>query len=236
MASTITAGEVQSLAAFSTPTICNAIERFNLRLRNEGYMNGTLVNRRPKVQPMVGYAITVQMRAEKPPVKGFSYPDRNDWWDIIANSPSPKIIVIQDTDTQPGVGSVTGEVHAAIFKALGCVGIVTNGAVRDLDALEALNMHIYAGSVSPSHAYAHIADIGKPVVIGSMSVQTGDLLHGDQHGIVNIPSAIVQDIPKMAHAILEHEHSITDFCASSGFSIPALRGLVKAINEESVGS
>lgn len=236
MTSLLTSAEVQALAAFNTPTICNAIERFNLRLRNEGYINSTRIHRCPEAHPMVGYAITVQMRTEKPPVKGLSYPDRNDWWDIIASCPGPKVMVIQDTDGHVGAGSVTGEVHAAIFKALGCVGLVTNGAVRDLDALEAMNMHLYAGGLSPSHAYAHIVDIGKPVVIGAMSVQTGDLLHGDAHGIVNIPHGIVPEIPQVAQSILRREQSLTDFCASSHFSIPALRELMQTINTESVGS
>jgi len=222
----ITAAELEMLAALSTPAVCNAIETFNIRLRNEGYMDGSIMNRLPKLQPMIGYAVTVRMRTDKPPVKGFTYPDRNDWWDMIAASPGPKIIVIQDTDKLPGAGSVTGEVHASVFKALGCVGIVTNGAVRDLDALDAMKMHVYSGSVVPSHAYAHVVDIGVPVQIGNMTIENGELLHGDRHGIVKIPLAVAADIPAAALEILNRERGIVSFCASPEFSVEKLREMV----------
>lgn len=224
----LTSAELETLAALSTPTVCNAIEAFNIRLRNEGYMDGTIVNRLPKLQSMVGYAVTVQMRTDKPPVKGFSYPDRSDWWDLIASSPSPRIIVIQDTDKLPGAGSVTGEIHASIFKALGCIGIVTNGAVRDLDAIDAMQLYVYSGSVVPSHAYAHIIDIGMPVEIGNMTIENGELLHGDRHGIVKIPLKIASDLHAAALKILNRERSISRFCNSPEFSVQKLREMVTA--------
>ncbi|MDE3017009.1 MAG: RraA family protein [Pseudomonadota bacterium] len=222
----LTSDQLAALAALSTPTVCNAIETFNVRLRNEGYMDGSIINRTPQLAPMVGYAVTVRMRTDKPPVKGFTYSDRNDWWDAIVELPHPRIIVIQDMDRIQGAGSVAGEIHAAIFKALGCVGIVTNGAVRDLDELEAMEMHTYSGGIVPSHAYAHIIDIGVPVEVGNMMIENGDLLHGDRHGIVNIPSEITPDIHVMALKILARERTVTNLCASPEFSIEKLRRLV----------
>lgn len=222
----LSAAELEALVALSTPTVCNAIETFNIQLRNEGYVDGSIINRLPKLQPMVGYAVTVKMRTDKPPVRGFSYPDRNDWWDMIAASPAPRIIVIEDTDRRPGVGSVAGEIHASIFKALGGIGIVTNGAVRDLDALAGLDLHVYSGNVVPSHGYAHIVDIGMPVAIGNMSIETGDLLHGDRNGIAKIPLKIAADIHLAARTILNREREVTRFCGSAEFSIGELREMV----------
>lgn len=218
--------QLKALASLSTPAVCNAIETFNIRLRNEGYMDGSIQSRTPGLPPMVGYAVTVRMRTDKPPVKGFSYPQRHDWWDSILALPEPRVIVIEDMDDLKGAGSVAGEVHAAIFKAFGCTGIITNGAVRDLSELALMGMHAFSGSVVPSHAYAHIADIGMPVEVGNMRVENGDLLHGDRHGIVKIPSAVAGYIHTEAVRILERERIVTGFCGSPDFSVEKLRALV----------
>jgi len=93
---------------------------------------------------------------------GYIY-DRTDWWKEILAVPAPRIVVIQDVDANPGLGAFVGEVHAHILQALGCVGVVTNGAVRDLNAIEGSGFQVFAGNVSVSHAYAHVFDFGGPV-------------------------------------------------------------------------
>lgn len=230
MDASLTAAQIEQLASLTTPTVANAIETFKLRLRTEGYTNCNISNRLPRPQPMIGYAVTMRMRTDGPPTKGMSYPDRSDWWDMVAGLPSPKVLVIQDEDKPAGLGSAGGEIHGAIFKALGCVGIVTNGAVRDLDALDAMRMHVFSGSVCASHAYAHVISIGTPVEIGGLTVNSGDLLHGDQHGIVTIPHAIAA-----AHKILQHERTIINLCTSPDFSIDKLRRVVATINKLNTG-
>lgn len=231
----ITPQQLEALATLSTPTVANAIESFKIRLRNEGYINNAALNQLPKAQPMVGYAVTIKMRTDGPPPKGSTYPNRSDWWDMIASLPSPKIMVIQDADKYIGVGSLAGEVHGAIFKALGCIGIVTNGAVRDLDALQAMNLHVYSGHLSPSHAYAHIIDVGEPVELFGHTIRSGDLLHGDRHGIVNIPHYIAENVHGAALKMLQHERRIIDFCSAENFSIGKLRELVSALNDLNTG-
>lgn len=232
----LTAQQLEALAALSTPTVANAIETFKIRLRNEGFINNVIANRLPKLQPMVGYAVTMRMRTDGPPPKGSTYPNRSDWWDTIAALPNPKIMVIEDADKYVGVGSLAGEVHGAIFKRLGCIGIVTNGAVRDLDALEAMRLHVYSGHLSPSHAYAHIIDVGGPVELYGVRIQSGDLLHGDQHGIVTIPHGIAANVHIAALKILQHERKILEFCAAEDFSIEKLRELVIAMNDLNTGA
>ena len=118
------------------------------------------------------------------------YPDRTDWWDYILSLPAPRVVVVQDVATKVGLGSLLGAVHVNILRALGCVGAVTNGAVRDLPAAEKLGFQLFAGSVSVSHAYVHIVEFGTPVEIGGLKIQSGDLLHGDLHGVQSIPSDI----------------------------------------------
>ena len=110
---------------------------------------------------MVGYAVTGKIRTAATPTVVHGCYDRTDWWNHLLTVPKPRVIVVQDIDKQPGLGAFLGEVHANILRALGCVGAVTNGAVRDLPAVEAIGFNLFAGHVAVSHAYAHIVDSGR---------------------------------------------------------------------------
>ena len=117
---------------------------------------------------MVGYAATGRIRTASPPMTHRCYYDRMDWWNYVASLPEPRVMVLQDADPKPGVGAFVGEIHATIGVALNCVGCVTNGAVRDLPAVEAMGFQLFAGNVSVSHSYAHIIEFGEPVEIGGL--------------------------------------------------------------------
>ena len=194
--SVLRAVDFEKLRALDTCRVSNAIERLDVRLRNEGFIVDTVQCRFPHFTPMLGYAATGRIRTAAPPMTGQRcYYDRLDWWTYVASIPEPRVIVLQDVDHKPGVGAFVGEVHANIGLALNCVGCVTNGAVRDLPVVEALGFHLFAGSVSVSHSYAHITEFGEPVEIGGLKIRPGDLLHGDRHGVLTIPAEIGADIP-----------------------------------------
>jgi regulator of RNase E activity RraA len=137
---------------------------------------------------------------------------------------------LQDLDEPPGIGAFLGDVHAAILRALGCVGYVTNGAVRELPRVKDLGLHVFAGNVSMSHAYAHIFDFGSKVTVGGLEVQPGDLMHGDRHGILTVPKEIASEIPAVAARLLESEKEVIDFCRSQEFSVDKLRHVVKGLS------
>ena len=188
--------DLESLRAIDACTVSNAIERLNARMRNEGFITGAVRCLFPDLGPMVGYAATGRIRTVSPPMTHRCYHDRMDWWTYVASLPKPRVLVIQDADPKPGMGAFVGEIHGAICGALDCVGCVTNGAVRDLPALKAQNYQLFAGHVSVSHAYAHIIDFSEPVEIGGLRIQSGDLLHGDRHGVLNIPLEIAAKHPR----------------------------------------
>jgi regulator of RNase E activity RraA len=112
--------------------------------------------------------------------------------------------------------------HAAILKALGCIGYVTNGAVRELPSVHAMGLQLFAGNVAVSHAYAHIFDVGASITVGGMEVRPGDLLHGDRHGVLTIPLQIASAIPVVAAEMQRTEQKVIDFCRSSAFSVAKL--------------
>jgi regulator of RNase E activity RraA len=178
---------------------------------------------------MVGFAATMKIRGASPPTGARAYVEHTDWWDHILSIPAPRVVVVQDVDSPPGLGAFLGEVHANILRALQCVGAVTNGSVRDVPAVENMGFPFFAGSLSVSHSYIHIVETGGPVEVGGLTVRPGDLLHGDVHGIQSIPVGIVPRIPEAAKALLRRERALIALCRSPEFSLEKLRAAVDAI-------
>jgi 4-hydroxy-4-methyl-2-oxoglutarate aldolase len=223
----LTDSELDALREFDTCMVANAVETYNLRLRNTGFTDASIRCMFTDAPPMVGYAVTACLRSGEPPMKGGTFRDRSDFWHSIQNVPAPRILVLEDMDRPPGRGAFLGDVHASILRALGCVGYVTNGAVRELPSVRTTGVQVFAGSVAVSHAYAHIFDIGSKVSVGGMDINPGDLLHGDQHGVLNIPLEIAGDVPRVATAMKLQERMVIDFCRSSTFSIAQLSEIMK---------
>jgi 4-hydroxy-4-methyl-2-oxoglutarate aldolase len=218
--------EFRSLKALDSCAVANAIERFHVQLRNEGYTEDGVTCRFPEMPPVLGYAMTLKVRSGAPPTKGKVFFENTDWWNVLLAVPSPRILVVQDVDRTPGVGALVGEVHAAILQSLGCVGVVTNGAVRDLFRIQPLGFQMFSGSLSVSHAYSHLIRIGGAVQIGGLEISPGDLLHGDLHGIVRVPKELASRIPATAAALRQKEKEIIAYCQSPAFTVEGLRGLL----------
>jgi 4-hydroxy-4-methyl-2-oxoglutarate aldolase len=221
--------DFDALRRLDTCTVSNAIEAFKLRLRNAGFANSRVRCVFEDLPPMVGYAATARLRSGEPPITG-SYHDRTDWWNSILRVPAPRIAVLQDLDEPPGVGAFLGDMNAAILRALGCVGYVTNGAVRELPRVRDMGLHLFAGNVAVSHANAHIFDFGSPVNVGGLEVRPGDLLHGDRHGLLTVPKEIAAEIPPVAARLREGEQRVIDSCRSQEFSVEKLRQALKVLS------
>jgi regulator of RNase E activity RraA len=232
MKAPLTPEQLEALRRLDTCTVANAIETFHQRLRNEGFVDHTVHCLFPRLQPMLGYAATIKIRGSAPPTAGSSYPDRTDWWDYILSLPTPCVVVAQDVATRPGLGSLVGAVHMNILRALHCVGVVTNGSVRDIPAAESAGFHYFAGSVSVSHAYVHIVEMGRPVELGGLKIRSGDLLHGDLHGVQSIPLEIAARIPPVAAQLTAREQELIALCRSPKFSLEKLRAAVSSKNSK----
>jgi regulator of RNase E activity RraA len=220
---------LEELRQLDACSVANAIEKFAVRLRNSGFADSTVRCVFDDFPPVVGYAATLRVRTSDPPMDGDSYYYRLDWLDHLLSVPAPRVLVIEDLDRQPGLGAFIGEVHANILKAMGCAAVVTNGAVRDLEGVRALEFQMFAGNLSVSHAFAHLFDFGGPVEVGHLHVQPGDLLHGDRHGVQTVPLEIAQKVPAVARRMNGEERGIIEFCQSSAFTLEKLRSDVEAL-------
>jgi regulator of RNase E activity RraA len=223
----LTEEELDALRQIETCMVANAIESFHVRLRNTGFADASIRCTFEDAPPMVGYAVTARLRSGEPPIVGGTFRDRGEFWNGILEIPAPRVLVLEDMDDPPGRGAFIGDMHASIVKALGCVGYVTNGAVRELPAVRAAGIQLFAGNVAVSHAYAHIFEIGESVSVGGMQVQPGELLHGDRHGILTVPRNIAGKIPAAAGKLRAAEQKVIDVCRSSDFSPAKLRELMK---------
>jgi|SRR5580658_1364682 4-hydroxy-4-methyl-2-oxoglutarate aldolase len=226
--SLLTEEDLDALRRFDTCMVSNAIETFDARLRNTGFAGAAIHCIFKDAPPMVGYAATARLRSGEPPIVSGSFHDRADFWNSILKIPAPRILVLEDMDEPPGRGAFIGDMHAAILKALGCIGYVSNGAVRELPSVRALGIQLFAGNVAVSHAYAHIFEIGATVKVGGMEVRPGELLHGDRHGVLTVPKRIAARIPHVAAELQRGERKVIDFCRSSAFSVAKLGEIMKA--------
>ena len=210
-------------------TLANAIETFDVRLRNEGFADSSVRNLTPPGPPAIGYAVTAKIRCSSPPPVGHSYHDRTDWWNYIVSVPAPRFVVVQDVDDRPGLGAFVGDVHASILRALDCVAYGTNGSVRDVEAVGRTAFQFFASSIAVSHAFSHIVEFSGPVEIGGLPIASGDLLFGDAHGLQSVPPEIVGGLLPVAADLIAVEQAVIHLCQSSEFSIDKLRDLVRSL-------
>ena len=221
----LTPAELDALRAIPTPAVSNAIETFAVRPRTVGFAGPQVRQMFPALPPIIGYAVTARTVAARELAAKRSL-SRADYWRYIEGSGAkPRIAVVEDMDDPPSLGAFFGEVNANIHRALGCVGAITNGGIRDMDEVEALRFPIWAGSVLVSHAYMRLVDFGVPVTVGGLVVQEGDLLLADRHGVVEIPLAIARAIPDAVRTIEVREKTIIRFCQSPEFSAEGLAEL-----------
>src|ERR1700733_5473663 len=159
------------LRSIDTPTVCNLIEIVAPERRGAGYTVTHLHCPFPDLQPMVGFAKTVTIRS-RDAVSGASYMQkRMDYLDYVAAAPRPSVVVIEDKDEPAGYGAFWGEVQSNVHKALGCLGTVTNGSIRDIPMI-AEGFQMLAGSIGPSHAYVHVVEYGVDVNVHGMAVKS----------------------------------------------------------------
>ncbi|MCA9262714.1 MAG: RraA family protein [Planctomycetales bacterium] len=214
---------LEKLAKYDSPTICNVIELFNVIPRNQGYMDARIRCCFPEMPPMVGYATTASFRSDAPAVGGAGYGSLDQQIERFAALPGPAILVFQDLD-DPAVAAVFGEVMCSSYRAFGAVGLVTNGAGRDLTQVQRLGFPVFTGSTIVSHGYSQIMYLGMPVRVGGIVVHEGTLLHGDENGVTTIPIEIADEVADVADEYIAAEEVVIGYAKSDGDkSVPEYR-------------
>jgi len=218
---------IEQLRNFDTPTIANALEIAAGKRSAEGFTRQTLLAAHPEQKPIVGYARTAMIRSAAP----FDPKTRRDklmaYYDYVARPKQPTIAVIQDIDDRPGLGAFWGEVNTTVHWGLGCVGAITNGSMRDLKMMEP-RFQCLALSLSPSHAWVHVVDVGVKVDVCGLMVSPDEIVHADHHGGVVIPADLLEKLPAAIDFMARKEKVILDAVKAEGFGIEKLRAAMLA--------
>jgi regulator of RNase E activity RraA len=224
MSDALTELDLERLRAIDTPTLCNALEEIDPAWRLAGFTTRPFVCHDPDLAPIVGLARTATIRAGVPPQGGPAEQRaaRLDYYAYVADGPLPRAIVIRDEDPEPGLGAFWGEVNTHVHRGLGCQGVVTNGSMRDWSAC-AHGFQLLAGSVGPSHAWAHVTSFGLPVEVHGLVVAHDDLIHADRHGAVIVPRTALPRIAEVVDRQARREKVILDAAKRLDFSIDTLR-------------
>ncbi len=209
--SLLTKEQLDALSMFDTPTICNAIEGFQIRSRIEGFTRPELQMRATMSdKPMVGYARTGIISAKHPAAETNeavmeAYYRQYEDFDL------PMVAAIQDIDTVP-IGSFWGDVQATVHRALGCIGVITNGGVRDIEEVKKVGFYLFSKEILISHGYIHMIEAGTTVDICGMTVRPGDLIHADQHGAIVIPEEIADKVANACVHAIDAEKALLSPC------------------------
>lgn len=217
----LTDAELAFLSGVDSPTIANAIERFQVRDRTEGFIGGSVQCVFPDFAPMVGRALTVTMSdAPGPPAQREGY-----WhmWEALEVMDGPVVLVIADASGAPHRVAYAGEIMSRLAQRLGAVGMVTDGALRDVAEVRDIGFHYFMRYPVVSHANYEILSVGEPVNLDGQRIVTGDLLHGDRNGIVIVPWQTLDDLPEQVDTVRRLEHSDMDLIASDGFTLEAYK-------------
>ena len=218
---------IEALRRFDTPTVCNALDEAYGTRYGGGFTRETLVCPFPNLPPMVGFARTAQILGTRPTaLDAKSYLDfRLGYYAHMGGGSGSRIAVIEDLDDAP-VAAYWGELNAKIHKTLGLKGALTNGCVRDLDALQP-DFPILAGKVTPAHAFVHVEAIDVPVRVFGLEVRPNDLVHADRHGAVVVPLDHLHDLPRHIETVIRRERVILDACDAAGFNIETLKEAIR---------
>ena len=201
----LTHAEILELKRWNTPTIYNGWEQITERdVAGEGVNQEECRDFMPGMGPMVGYAVTLKI---EPSVEDHKKV-RSAWADYreyVAGIPGPKVVVVQDLDKPRVVGSFWGEVNSNTHRVLGCVGTITDGAIRDVDEMCNAGFKALARRLCVGHAHVAPVEWDVPVEVFGTLVMPGQLLHADKHGFLAVPAEDEEDLLEAARFMDSNE-------------------------------
>jgi 4-hydroxy-4-methyl-2-oxoglutarate aldolase len=199
---------VSALRGIDSATVSNAIEGLGLRDKTEGYVDLSLRCLLSQAEPMVGFAVPIRIDSTTP---GLNTPPAEaqagfqGLLEAIAASPQPSVLVVQEAGPNPDKGCHGGDVLATAVAAHGCVGVVSGSGYRDLPGTKEAGLTIFARGLTVSHGVFTITQVNVPVEVCGLSIQPGDLLHGDENGVVVVPTGHEQRLLELVDEVRTSE-------------------------------
>lgn len=216
---------IEYLKTVDSPTLSNAIELLGVRPHRGGFTPLQIRCLFPELGRMCGYAVTAQVETVTD-CGTFELGHFLELYRAVNASPKPAVVVLQEIGGKPDYAAHCGEVMSTTFKRLGAVGLVSDSAVRDLPEVRALGFQYFARGSVVSHANFRIARVGGAVQIHGLVVRPGDLLHGDENGLLPAPSGYEDQIPGQVDLVRTREKRLMGWVRSDAFSLDGFKGFV----------
>jgi 4-hydroxy-4-methyl-2-oxoglutarate aldolase len=215
-------GIMEILKNTDTPTVANAIERLNVRNRISGFCSSEMRHLTPEMGAMCAFAVTADVQASSADDSGGFNQLFIDLCDMIRRSGKPVAVVFRETGSHKEFSAHCGEIMATIFKRLGAVGVVSDSGVRDIAEIKGMGFQYFAPGFVPSHGSFRITAVGLPVTVCGLQIKTGDLLHGDNNGLIQIPQENIEKLPDIIKNVREAEAKIINYAKSDDFTVEGL--------------
>ena len=221
--STLSPEQIEMLRSIDSPTVANAVEAFKVRDPTDGYASLHLRCMFPDLEPIVGYAVTCTVDTTSPLGRT---PPRNlrVLYEAVADAPKPAVVVMHPVGPSRLRTLVGGDIVMTTATQLGAVGLVTDGAARDLGGVReyAPGFQVYACGTVVSHGTFRIVEVGMTVSICGLLIRPGDLLHGDENGLQTVPIEVVDGLLEEVERIRQREDGYRTFVTSEEFSLAEL--------------
>ncbi len=213
---------IQYLRSVDTPTLSNAIELLKMRPDHEGFTPLEVRCLFPELGRMCGYAVTAQVETYTS-----SEPRDNErfieLYRLVQASPKPAVVVLQEIGGHGNYAAHCGEVMATFFTRLGAVGLVSDCAVRDVPEVRAMGFHYFARGTVASHGHFRIVRSGAPVQIHGLVVRPGDVLHGDENGLISVPQVDAGALKDAVERVRAKERRLMEYVRGAEFSLDGVK-------------
>lgn len=131
------------------------------------------------------------------------------WTGLLSSAPSDHVLVCQPNDRTL---AHTGELSGEALQIRGVRGMVIDGGARDVNALTQLGFPVFCRYFTPRDIVGQWVPhgLGEPVVIGEVTVHTGDYVLGDRDGVLVLPAASIEEVVGAAEQAMSQEDSVRE--------------------------
>jgi len=158
----------------------------------------------PELGPIAGYAVTCVYSVSDPNYNRLTFMDVIDAFDVLSKF---TILVMQQkfpSELAAKVGLV-GEIMVTSMRAVGCVGLISNGPSRDIEAIRALKFQYMLSGASAGHGAMAVQAVNVPVTVAGMDVHPGEIVHLDENGACKFPADKLEAVVTNVKALIKDE-------------------------------